>query len=321
MRHHDVCFRCRASASSPETSKARSLPPSQTRTSRYAEPADRSRRCHASRSPSSTTGRRLPYDLFLGVPQLHHAPAVCLKRAAMADGGWVPVNPRTLETKYPNVYAIGDSRQHRHAEEWRLRRGHGQGGGLGARREYPPEGVKASSIAVARDRVISSTGAISSAGSTSISSPGRSRPARTTSRAWRSARTRPRSAPRGRRAGSASDALMRWGLASARLALDHRREDAPMVPHECCSTNPLPSVAIVRLLRRAPTPRRGHETYGQGLGGLPPADDQPRRRPTDRSRLCGCDSPMPRDRRMREGSWPCFDATQEKGSHSTLQTV
>ena len=26
----------------------------------------------------------------------------------MTDGGWVPVNPRTLETKYPNVYAIGD---------------------------------------------------------------------------------------------------------------------------------------------------------------------------------------------------------------------
>ena len=26
----------------------------------------------------------------------------------MTEGGWVPVNPRTLETKFPNVYAIGD---------------------------------------------------------------------------------------------------------------------------------------------------------------------------------------------------------------------
>jgi sulfide:quinone oxidoreductase len=26
----------------------------------------------------------------------------------MAEGGWIPVNPRTLETKYPGVYAVGD---------------------------------------------------------------------------------------------------------------------------------------------------------------------------------------------------------------------
>ena len=26
----------------------------------------------------------------------------------MAEAGWIPVNPRTLETKYPSVYAIGD---------------------------------------------------------------------------------------------------------------------------------------------------------------------------------------------------------------------
>jgi sulfide:quinone oxidoreductase len=51
-------------------------------------------------------GGELPYDLFLGVPK-HHAPAV-VEASGMTDGGWVPVNPRTLETKYPNVYAIGD---------------------------------------------------------------------------------------------------------------------------------------------------------------------------------------------------------------------
>ena len=26
----------------------------------------------------------------------------------MAEGGWVPVNPRTLETTFANVYAVGD---------------------------------------------------------------------------------------------------------------------------------------------------------------------------------------------------------------------
>ena len=26
----------------------------------------------------------------------------------MIEGGWIAVNPRTLETKHPNVYAIGD---------------------------------------------------------------------------------------------------------------------------------------------------------------------------------------------------------------------
>ena len=47
-----------------------------------------------------------PYDLFLGVTK-HRAPAV-IEASGMAEGGWLPVNPRTLETKYPNVYAIGD---------------------------------------------------------------------------------------------------------------------------------------------------------------------------------------------------------------------
>jgi hypothetical protein len=33
--------------------------------------------------------------------------------------------------------------------------------------------------------------------------------------------------------------------------------------------------------------RCGHETYDQGFGGLPPADDHPRCRPIDRARVCG----------------------------------
>jgi sulfide:quinone oxidoreductase len=51
-------------------------------------------------------GRELPYDLFLGVP-VHRVPEV-VAESGMAEGGWIPVNPRTLETRFPGVYAIGD---------------------------------------------------------------------------------------------------------------------------------------------------------------------------------------------------------------------
>ncbi|HKN28528.1 MAG TPA: FAD/NAD(P)-binding oxidoreductase [Roseiarcus sp.] len=51
-------------------------------------------------------GEELPYDLFLGVPK-HRAPAV-VEASGTTEAGWVTVNPRTLETKHPNVYAIGD---------------------------------------------------------------------------------------------------------------------------------------------------------------------------------------------------------------------
>jgi sulfide:quinone oxidoreductase len=51
-------------------------------------------------------GDELPYDLFLGVP-VHRAPAVVVE-AGMTVDGWVPVNPATLETSFPGVYAVGD---------------------------------------------------------------------------------------------------------------------------------------------------------------------------------------------------------------------
>jgi hypothetical protein len=53
--------------------------------------------------------------------------------------------------------------------------------------------------------------------------------------------------------------------------------------------------------------RRRHETYDKSLSGLPSADDHPRRRPTDRARLCGRNRrsfaypPIARRRRL---SWP-----------------
>jgi len=51
-------------------------------------------------------GRMFPYDLFLGVPAIR-APKM-LEESGMTEDGYVPVKPKTLETRFPNVYAIGD---------------------------------------------------------------------------------------------------------------------------------------------------------------------------------------------------------------------
>lgn len=48
----------------------------------------------------------LPYDLFLGIPK-HRAPQVVLD-SGMTEHGWIPVNPKNLQTRFPGVYAIGD---------------------------------------------------------------------------------------------------------------------------------------------------------------------------------------------------------------------
>ncbi|HTP00559.1 MAG TPA: FAD-dependent oxidoreductase [Anaerolineales bacterium] len=51
-------------------------------------------------------GTEMPYDLFLGIPK-HRVPDV-VAVSGMSQDGWVPVNPKTLETAFPGVYAIGD---------------------------------------------------------------------------------------------------------------------------------------------------------------------------------------------------------------------
>ena len=48
----------------------------------------------------------MPFDLFLGVPK-HRIPAV-VEESGMAVDGWVPVDPITLQTRFPDVYAVGD---------------------------------------------------------------------------------------------------------------------------------------------------------------------------------------------------------------------
>ena len=51
-------------------------------------------------------GSEMAYELFLGVPK-HRAPDVVLE-SGMAVDGYIPVNPRTLQTQFPGVYAVGD---------------------------------------------------------------------------------------------------------------------------------------------------------------------------------------------------------------------
>jgi sulfide:quinone oxidoreductase len=51
-------------------------------------------------------GSEIPFDLFLGVP-VHRAPAV-VAASPLAVDGWIPVDPLTLETAFPDVYAVGD---------------------------------------------------------------------------------------------------------------------------------------------------------------------------------------------------------------------
>ena len=48
----------------------------------------------------------MPYDLVLGVPK-HRVPGV-VAASGMTEDGWIPVNPKNLETRFPGVYAIGD---------------------------------------------------------------------------------------------------------------------------------------------------------------------------------------------------------------------
>ncbi len=51
-------------------------------------------------------GEGIPYDLFLGVP-VHVAPEA-VQQSGMCADGWIPVDPLTLETRFPGVYAVGD---------------------------------------------------------------------------------------------------------------------------------------------------------------------------------------------------------------------
>lgn len=51
-------------------------------------------------------GSEMPYDLFLGIPK-HRVPQV-VADSGLTEDGWVPVDTKTLKTKFENVFAIGD---------------------------------------------------------------------------------------------------------------------------------------------------------------------------------------------------------------------
>jgi len=61
------------------------------------------------------SGKQFSQTLLLAVPK-HVAPEVLRNAELVDDSGWVPVNPRTLATKHPNVYAIGDCAATRNAK-------------------------------------------------------------------------------------------------------------------------------------------------------------------------------------------------------------
>ena len=88
-----------------ETSKARS-PPSPSATSNSTHLNGWSTIDAARKMVSLDDNSEMAFDLFLGVPK-HRVPSVVFD-SGLAENGWVTVNPRTLETKFPDVYAVGD---------------------------------------------------------------------------------------------------------------------------------------------------------------------------------------------------------------------
>jgi sulfide:quinone oxidoreductase len=60
----------------------------------------------ASKVAHFADGTEMPYDLFLAIP-VHKVPPV-VEASGLCVDGWIPVNPVTLETSVPDVYAVGD---------------------------------------------------------------------------------------------------------------------------------------------------------------------------------------------------------------------
>ena len=54
-----------------------------------------------------SNGAKAHFDLLAYVPT-HEAPPVVKESALIGESGWVPVNRNTMETKFHNIYAIGD---------------------------------------------------------------------------------------------------------------------------------------------------------------------------------------------------------------------
>jgi len=58
------------------------------------------------REAVTSDARRVPFDLFIGVP-LHRPPSV-VRRGALGEEGWIRVDPETMRTRFDRVWALGD---------------------------------------------------------------------------------------------------------------------------------------------------------------------------------------------------------------------
>ncbi len=61
----------------------------------------------AARLVRFANGRHALFDLLAYVPP-HRAPTVVRESGLTGESSWIPVDPASLETKFPGVYAIGD---------------------------------------------------------------------------------------------------------------------------------------------------------------------------------------------------------------------
>ena len=60
-----------------------------------------------SKEISFESGETISYDMLFCVPP-HAAPKPVVEAGLTDETGWIPVNPRTLETKHVGIYAVGD---------------------------------------------------------------------------------------------------------------------------------------------------------------------------------------------------------------------
>jgi sulfide:quinone oxidoreductase len=57
----------------------------------------------------STGDQEIPYDLLIGIPV--HVPPEVVQQSSLSNNGFIEVSNETLETRFNNVYAIGDVAQ------------------------------------------------------------------------------------------------------------------------------------------------------------------------------------------------------------------
>lgn len=70
-------------------------------------PNTKAERVEAGRVVLAEGAGEIPFDLLLAIPP-HRVPSVVVEAGLAEKGAWVKVDPRTLETPFGGVYAVGD---------------------------------------------------------------------------------------------------------------------------------------------------------------------------------------------------------------------